>query len=258
MSDTTYDALFWTPMSHVLDVVQQTFSTLSQALPAQLGARMRLDPTEILMDVSKGWFKLIHQFRIYRLKMHIRARPSGTSSQALSDVMRSKVLGKFLKNLWHFTRAYIERRNSTPLPPYVYIAFTHPDLTHRILAKGDICAHMTRHCVRALVVNNLAADINSGMVPDSDAELTCLSSILGSESRDVKICLTRPGIVELVNMASFALGNVDTLKAKDTLLDSLTLLMFSNIPSASSLKLFLLKRTLKDIWIKWSHYPTFL
>ena len=80
-------------------------------------------------------------------------------------------------------------------------------------------AHMTRRCVGALVVNKLAADINSGMVPDSDAELACLSCILDAESRDLKICLTQPGIVELVNMASFALGNVDTLKSEDMPLD---------------------------------------
>ena len=133
--------------------------------------------------------------------------------------MRNKVLGMCLKNLWHFIRVYIEPGDSIPLPPYVYIDFTYPEITRRILAKGDITAHMTRRCVGALVVNKLSADINSGIVPDSDAELACLSSILEFESRDVKTCLTRPGIVELVNIATFTLGHVDTLKAEDMLPD---------------------------------------
>ena len=72
MWDTIYDALFCTPTSHVLDVAQQTFNLLSQAVPAPLNAHMRLDLSETLMDVSNGSFKLVPQFRIYRLKLHIR------------------------------------------------------------------------------------------------------------------------------------------------------------------------------------------
>ena len=50
---------FWSPTSDVLDVVLQTFSILSQALPAQLDAEMRLDLTDTLTDVSQGWFEPI-------------------------------------------------------------------------------------------------------------------------------------------------------------------------------------------------------
>ena len=133
--------------------------------------------------------------------------------------MRGRVLGICLKNLWHHTKAYIERGNSIPLPSYIYIAFTHPEITRRILEKGDNATHVTRRCVGALVVNKLAADISSGNVRDSDARLVCLSSILDSESRDVRLCLTQPGIVEFVNMASFALCHVDSLNVDGIPLD---------------------------------------
>ncbi|KAF8263552.1 hypothetical protein EI94DRAFT_1740621 [Lactarius quietus] len=198
MSDAVYGPPSWKPTSDVLDVVQQTFSILSQGLPAQLDAELRLDLIDMMKEVSKG-----------------------TSS--LSYVVRSRVLGMFLKNLWRFARAYIERGSLIPLPSYVYIAFTQPSITRRILETGDVGAHVTRCCVGALVVNKLATDINSESrtLPVNDAELTCLSSILDSESRDLRLCLTQPGIIELVNMAFLVLGHVDSLKANDVPLDSL-------------------------------------
>ena len=125
----------------------------------------------------------------------------------------------FLKNLWQFTRLRIESGDSTPLPSYLYIAFSHPRITRFILEKGNLTARVTRRCVGALIVHKLVTDIKSDTIPANDAELVCLSSILHSESRDVKLCLTQPGIVELVNVASLVLGHVDSFKASDVLLD---------------------------------------
>ena len=126
----------------------------------------------------------------------------------------------FLKNLWHFTRSYTERWNSIPLPSYFYIAFTHAGVTRRIYGGDNMTAHVTGRCIGALVVNKLVADIKSGTITVKDAEIECLSAILHSESRDVKLCLTQPGIVELVNLASLVLlGHVDSFKASDVLLD---------------------------------------
>lgn len=71
--DTIYDALFCNSTSHLLNVAQQTFNLLSQAVPAPLNAHtMRLDLSETLMGVSNGSFKLVPQFCIYRLRIHIR------------------------------------------------------------------------------------------------------------------------------------------------------------------------------------------
>ena len=122
--------------------------------------------------------------------------------------MHSRVLGTCLTNLWHFTKAYIKRGNSIPLPSYVYIAFTHPKITRRILEKvekDDIAAHVTRRCVGALVVNKLAADINLRILPVNDAELACLSAILGIDSEDVTLLLSHPGGVQFANMVLLVL-----------------------------------------------------
>ncbi|KAN0137312.1 hypothetical protein V8E53_004757 [Lactarius tabidus] len=133
--------------------------------------------------------------------------------------MRRKVIGMCPKNLWDFTRAFIERGDSIPLPSYVFIAFTHPRTTRYILEKGGIAASVTSICGGALVVNKLATDIKSGILPVNDAELACLSAILHSESRDVRLCLTQPGIVEVVNMALLVLGHRDFLNARGLPLD---------------------------------------
>ncbi|KAH9053311.1 hypothetical protein EDB87DRAFT_1652133 [Lactarius vividus] len=184
--------------SGVPDVVRQTFSILSRALPAQLNEEMRLDLTDILVHVSKG--------------------------TSIPNVMHKRVLGMCLKNLWHFTRTYIERGNSIPLPSYVYIVFTHPEITRRIHEEGDVAAHVVRRCVGALVVNKLATDINARTLPINDARLVCLSSILDSELRDLRLCLTQPGILGLVNLAPFVLGPVSYLKSRDILQQTLGIL----------------------------------
>ena len=59
MSDTIDDTILWDPTSNALPAIQQTFSILSQALPAQLDAEMRLDLTDTLIDMAKGRLELI-------------------------------------------------------------------------------------------------------------------------------------------------------------------------------------------------------
>lgn len=113
--------------------------------------------------------------------------------------MRSRVLGICLKNLWHFTRVYIERGDSTPLPSYVYIAFAHPEITRRLIEKGDIAAHVIRRCAGALVVNKLATDISARTLVN-DAGLECLSAILETDSQYVKPLLSHPGAVQFANI----------------------------------------------------------
>lgn len=53
VSDNVYDSL-WTSTLDVLDIVRETFSIISQALPAQLGAEMQVDLTDSFLDVLKG------------------------------------------------------------------------------------------------------------------------------------------------------------------------------------------------------------
>jgi hypothetical protein len=114
-------------------------------------------------------------------------------------------LSTYMKNIWHFTRAYHERGNSVPLPSYVLIALTNPEMTRRIREQRDPAVHVIGHCVEALVVNKLAVDINSRTDPITNVELECLSAIVGIKSDDVMHLLSHPGAIEFTNMAFLAL-----------------------------------------------------
>jgi hypothetical protein len=129
--------------------------------------------------------------------------------------MYRNILRVWMKNLWDFTRGYNQPGTSAPLPPYVRIAFTNPEMIRRIREERDPGTRMIGRCVEALVVNKLAADIHSRNVPVSndDSELASLSAILGTESHDVKLCLSLPGTIQLVNLASLVLGDDSSLRA---------------------------------------------
>jgi hypothetical protein len=118
-----------------------------------------------------------------------------------------------MKNLWKFTRVYTDLADSASLPSYVRIAFTNPVMTPNIHQDADLSVRVIAHCVKALVVNKLTADINSRIVPVSNDELTCLSAILTTEGREVRLCLSQPGTIELVSLASLALGDITSLGA---------------------------------------------
>ena len=127
--------------------------------------------------------------------------------------MYRRVLRRWVKNLWHFTREYNNPKGSVPLPSYVPIAFTNPvmiPLSH-IHKDADLAVRVIGRCIKALIVNNIAADIKSRSVPVSNDELACLSAIFATESRDVRLCLGQPGTIELVNLASLTLGDITSM-----------------------------------------------
>src|ERR1700677_2527717 len=115
------------------------------------------------------------------------------------------ILRGWMKSLWHFTRGHSERGNSVPLPPFVCVAFTNPEMTHRIRKQRDLAVRVIGRCVEALVVNKLAADIHSRSTPVSSDELACLSAILGTKSCDMMLLLNHPGAIEFTNMIFLAL-----------------------------------------------------
>jgi hypothetical protein len=116
----------------------------------------------------------------------------------------------WMKNLWDFTREYNECGNSVPLPSYVCIAFTNPEMTCRIHKQDGSAARIIGRCIEALVVKKLAADINSRNVPVSNDELAYLSAILGTKSDDVMLLLSHPGTMELINMVILTSRDFDT------------------------------------------------
>jgi hypothetical protein len=118
------------------------------------------------------------------------------------------VLRACMKNLWHFTRAHNEHGNSVPLPSYIRNAFINPEMTRRIYQDADFATQAMLCCVGALVVNNLATNINLRKVSPNDAELACLSAILGTKRHDTTLLLKHPSAVELTNMVFLALNDI--------------------------------------------------
>ena len=112
-----------------------------------------------------------------------------------------------MKNLWELIRVYNEPGTSVPLPPYVRIAFTNPEMTRRIREQRDLDVRVIGRCVEALVVSKLAADINSHRVQVGNEELACLSAILDTKSDDVKLLLQNPGAIEFTNTIFLSLDN---------------------------------------------------
>jgi hypothetical protein len=112
-----------------------------------------------------------------------------------------------MNNLWDFTREYNGSGNSVAFPSCVSIAFTNPEMSHRI-RQADYVAHLIGQCIGALVVNKLTPDAMSQAIPVSDAELACISALLDSDSHEVRLCLSQPGTIQLVNLSSLAFVDV--------------------------------------------------
>lgn len=126
----------------------------------------------------------------------------------MAETTSKSVLRVCMKSLWDFTRAYNEHGNSVPLPSYIRTAFTNPAMTRRIYQDADLATQTIGLCVGALVANNIVANIDPRNVAVSDADLACLSAILGTESHDVKLLLSHPGAIELTNMIFFTLNDI--------------------------------------------------
>ena len=119
----------------------------------------------------------------------------------------------YLKNLWDFTREHNQRDNPLPIPSYVCIAFANLEIIHPKPHDTNFATHVMLHCIRAMVVNNVAANINSPTNLVGGGEPACLSTILGTESHVVDLCLSQPGTIELVNMISLAFDKIGTFRA---------------------------------------------
>jgi hypothetical protein len=90
----------WSKTPDVLDVIRQTFSLLSEDLPAQLGADIRLDLKDTLMEVTKCGFEIIPLSRLnHSLNMHTRDDFSFPRSAQQSYRHVSEELMGFHKNV---------------------------------------------------------------------------------------------------------------------------------------------------------------
>src|SRR6266702_1384968 len=127
-----------------------------------------------------------------------------------NDEERNSRLRVCLKCLCYFGRAYNQSGASEPMPFYFPRTLASPEIIRCIQTERDPVIRVTGLCFGALVVTKLAADVKSSTDSDvqiSDEQLACLSAILGTESRDVRLCLTQPGVVQLASMVSLALDD---------------------------------------------------
>ena len=145
--------------------------------------------------------------------------------------------------MWEFAREYSERGNSAPFPSYVTVAFTNPEVARRIRKQCNLVVRVMGHCVEALVVNKLTADINSRDISVSTDELTYLSTILRAQSHDLRLCLSQHGTVELVNLASLSFGDVLSFRADKmppstrTVLQKTIAILSETLPAQSNVEL---------------------
>ena len=144
-----------------------------------------------------------------RLSDLLKTCISGTSP--LTEEKRKRRLRVCLKSLWCCGRAYIQRRESEPLPSYFRVVFASPEMTHRIQTEQDPAARIIGRCFGALVAKKLSADIVSRRVQINDGMIVCLSAILGIESREVVFVLSQPGAIELASLVSLVLDGTDSL-----------------------------------------------
>ena len=62
-----------------------------------------------------------------------------------------------------------------------------------------------------LILNKLVAKISSHTNLIRDAEMECLSKLLHTECRDLRVYFSKPGAIALANMICFMFDNEDTL-----------------------------------------------
>ncbi|KAH9170377.1 hypothetical protein EDB89DRAFT_1978641 [Lactarius sanguifluus] len=206
--------------SDVQYMVRQTISTLSQALPADLKVELHLDQADALMNIPDSTsIKSI----IVSL-FHDLLKTCTLRTFALSEEARASSLQMCLQGLWNLGQElhWQQRGGSQPSAPE-FLDLVSPEITRHLRSEKDQVCRVKGRCVEALVVSHLAARTDP-TVQTSDEALGRISTILGTESRDVRLWLGRPGTVELANMVSLLFSEIDSLFSDTTPLDVLDMI----------------------------------
>jgi hypothetical protein len=217
-----------------LHVAHQTLAILSQALPTEETAKLRLDHPIAQLNISNGEFDRTLVARLIRL-LQMCFTMSGTSP--LPAGVRRGCLRMCLKNLWYCAKTYHQLAPSKLLPSHFFLDFATPEIIRYIQTETDPVAHMIGCCFQALVVAKVADYIKS--LTDSDVELrnkalACLSAILGTETGDLSIWMEMPGTIELVNIVLLAFGGIGSL-ATDTKTDTVPSYVLDVVPQTFSI-----------------------
>ncbi|KAI9447497.1 hypothetical protein H4582DRAFT_7031 [Lactarius indigo] len=122
-----------------------------------------------------------------------------------------------LKYLWQCARGYNQLGTSVPLPSFVRITLTNQEVTWRIHTARDINARVTGRCFGALIVNKLVDNFNSRTSFSNgvyDADLACISSILGTAPSEILRWPHPSAVIKLLNVVSLMSGEIETLLAQ--------------------------------------------
>jgi len=194
--------------SDVQDVVHQTLRIFSRELPATENAELQLNQPISIIHGSDGTFERI---LASRLLDNLSACVPVTSP--LTEDVRTCYLRLSLKGLWHFGRVFNQIEHSARLPSFISAASSSPEMTSHIREHPDLAVRVIGHCVRALVVNKLATNVDPRNLPVNELELTCLSAILDTQIDHVTHLLSHPGAVEFTNMIFLASRDVALLSS---------------------------------------------
>lgn len=199
----------------VVQTVQETLSTLLQALPAQKPAEVHLEQTVAIFSGSDGKFEHILVSRLLDfLDTCLRA------TSALTEEVRSSCQRMCLKGLWYFQRGFIQLGNSRTLPSSICVIFTnHPEIFPRVRMHRDLTTRELGRCVGALLVNKLAADLRLRTDSNRDVELGTLSGILGTGTNHVALLLRHRGAIEFTNIFFLALADIKSARISLDVLD---------------------------------------
>jgi hypothetical protein len=195
--------------SVVTNALQWTLTTLDEdkeiedfaaRMPGFLGSRVVPDATTAVLSLMS------HQPNtdpIFGSRLYDLLKTCTPGRSLLDEKARTHRLYVCIKCLWYFGRAYNRPEVSQPLPSYFTDSLI-PEITCHVQTEEDSDVRVIGSCFGALVVNKLAADINSRNVPVSKDELACLSTILGTRSDDVTLLLLHPGAIEFTNILLLA------------------------------------------------------
>jgi hypothetical protein len=189
-------------------VFQQTLDILSQTLMAQGNSDLPLDHT-----FSPTHFSDDYSDRILISRLDGLLKMCMPGSSPLIEEVRTSCLRICLECLWKCGVTY--HQTSDPLPSHFSLVLTRPEVTHDLQTEQDPIARITGCCFCALIVSKLVDTLESPISFTSgrigDAELACISAILGAEHRDVSLSPHQIRLINFRNVVLLISSEVDTL-----------------------------------------------
>ena len=191
----------------VLDVAYQTLTLLSQSLPPGEAIAPFLDRSLSQLNISNG--EPVRAI-VSRL-LHLLQSSFMISGTDLTTEVRKSCLRMCLKSLWYCAKAYNRPHCPMLMPSYFLLDLSTPEITRHIQTEADPISHIIGRCFQSLVVNNVAAQINTSTESDDQFRnnvLACSSAILGTERDNFNLWLKHPGAMELLNVLFLAFDDI--------------------------------------------------